>query len=102
MQVRMLAKDNTSGETGCPAAYLGDNGEMIVQAPEVDADTMGNLVNLLPGETAVRIDPQVIVDAAQRYVESQLARAANGSIPVEEITTRPGYDTVLEEQETLL
>lgn len=74
MWLQKLAKDNTSGETGCPAAYLAESGEFVVQGPLVDDDTMSRLENRLPGETAVRIDPQVIVDAARRYTESQWHR----------------------------
>lgn len=67
MHIRMLAKDGVSGEHGCPAAYLAESGELVIQGPQVDDDTMGRLANRLPGETAVRIAPQVIADAYERY-----------------------------------
>jgi hypothetical protein len=35
----------------------------VVQAPEVDADTFAGLPNVLPGERAVYIKPDVIVRA---------------------------------------
>ena len=57
---RMLAKDEGSGRNGCPAVYLKD-GMVIVQAPEVGVD---GLANVLPGEVASAIKPQVILAAA--------------------------------------
>ena len=36
----------------------------VVQAPEVDADTFAGLPNVLPGERAVYIEPDVILAAA--------------------------------------
>lgn len=67
MELTFLCKDENSGNGGCPSAYLADTGEMVVQAPAVDADTFGNLRNVLPGEQAVRIDPEVILRAAEMY-----------------------------------
>ncbi|MFB9253339.1 hypothetical protein ACFFWE_34340 [Sphaerisporangium melleum] len=32
----------------------------------VDQDTFANLVNVLPGEVALRIDPEVLLDAVER------------------------------------
>jgi hypothetical protein len=40
-----------------------------VQADEVDEDTRANLVNLLPGETAVRISPKVLEAAVAAYLQ---------------------------------
>lgn len=64
MKVEMLAKDVTSGNGGCQSVYLREDGRAVVQAPEVDADTLSHLVNVLPGERAVHIDPDVILRAA--------------------------------------
>lgn len=64
MKLTMLAKDWLSGRTGCPAIYLAEDGRAVVQAQLVDSDTMGNLENLLPGETAVVIAADVIERAA--------------------------------------
>lgn len=72
MEIRMLAKDGASGDDGCPAAYIGANGDFVIQGQEVDADTKGRLSNPLPGETAVRIAPDVIARAYQRYREEGL------------------------------
>ncbi|MER5620235.1 MULTISPECIES: hypothetical protein [unclassified Streptosporangium] len=67
MKLTMLCKDSNSGGQGCPSVYLADSGEMVVQGVQVDEATMGELANLLPGETAVRIDPEVILGAIRRY-----------------------------------
>jgi hypothetical protein len=64
MKIEMLAKDGGSGRDGCPAVYIGETGEAVVQGQLVDDDTMDNLLNLLPGETAVRINADVIERAA--------------------------------------
>lgn len=63
----MLYKDSNSGGQGCPSVYLADSGEMVVQGVQLDADAMGELANLLPGETAIRIDPEIIMGAVRRY-----------------------------------
>lgn len=67
MRLIKLAKDSGSGHNGCPSVYVAESGEMVVQGDLVDADTLGNLENMLPGEGAVRIKPQVIVDAVEQY-----------------------------------
>lgn len=63
----MLAKDGTSGDDGCPAGYLAENGEIVFQGPEVDQATFANLKNVLPGETGVRVDISVVRDVLARY-----------------------------------
>lgn len=65
MKTTLLAKDADSGNGGCPSVHMREDGMAVVQAPEVDADTFGQLPNVLPGERAVCIDPQVIVRAAE-------------------------------------
>lgn len=67
MQVRMLAKDQGSGNGGCPAVYLADNGELVLQGQAVDADTFSNLANVLPGERAVRLSPATVLAAVEAY-----------------------------------
>jgi hypothetical protein len=64
----MLAKDESSGEQGCPSAYVLD-GEFVIQGPQFAS--LGDLANVLPGETAVRISPQVLRDALARYDAGQ-------------------------------
>lgn len=67
MALVMLAKDESSGRSGCPSVYIDDTGAAVVQAPEVDPATRADLINLLPGETAVRIRPEVLAAAVAAY-----------------------------------
>jgi hypothetical protein len=67
VELKMLAKDESSGRSGCPSVYIDENGWAVVQGPEVEADTMSSLVNLLPGETGVRISPKVLAAALAAY-----------------------------------
>jgi hypothetical protein len=70
MRLEMLAKDLSSGRTGCPSVYIAEDGSAVVQGDEiVDEGTRANLVNLLPGETAVRIKPAVLEAAVRAYLE---------------------------------
>ncbi|MCS7483877.1 hypothetical protein ACFFQW_32585 [Umezawaea endophytica] len=71
MKITKLAKDQNSGGNGCPAVYLGETGELVIQGVQVDIDTFGRLDDVLPGETAVRISSDVVVRAVELY----LARA---------------------------
>ena len=64
VKTTLLAKDADSGNGGCPSVHMREDGMAVVQAPEVDAETFGQLPNVLPGERAVYIDPQVILQAA--------------------------------------
>ena len=59
----MLAKDNASGDDGCPALYL-HHGRFTVQAQEV---TTAGLPNVLPGERAVTIDIDTVRRALAAY-----------------------------------
>lgn len=71
MKLTRLHKDDNSGGNGCPTVYLGESGELVVQGQLVDADTFGELENVLPGETAVRIAPEVVLGAIERYRAQQ-------------------------------
>jgi len=73
MKTTLLAKDASSGNGGCPSVHWREDGMTVVQAPEVDADTFGGLPNVLPGERAVYIDPQVILAAADEIRKRGLA-----------------------------
>lgn len=68
MKLTLIAKDESSGKNGCPAFYNLDTlpDECIIQAPLVTADEAAQLVNVLPGEGAVRIKKQVLIDALAR------------------------------------
>ena len=68
MKLAKLYKDPSSGGNGCPTVYLGESGEFVVQGLTVDAATYSELENVLPGEGAVRISPEVILGAVDRYM----------------------------------
>lgn len=72
MKLIMLHKDDKSGGNGCPSIYLAENGDVVVQGCVVDGDTFAELVNVLPGESAVQITPDILLGAAERL------RAADG------------------------
>jgi hypothetical protein len=67
MRLERLAKDAESKVKGCHAAYLDAGGWFTVQGDQVDDDTRANLENVLPGENAVRVKPQVLLDAVESY-----------------------------------
>lgn len=71
MKLTMLAKDDKSGNRGCLAVYLADTGELVVQGARLADSDLGELENLLPGETAVRIAPETVLRAVERYRESR-------------------------------
>lgn len=67
MKLTMLYKDTGSNGGGCPAVYIGESGEFVVQGQSLDAATFGELANVLEGETAVRISPDVLLGAVERF-----------------------------------
>jgi hypothetical protein len=73
MKTILLAKDRSSGNGGCPSVHMREDGMAVVQAPEVDADTFGQLPNVLPGERGVYIEPGVILAAADEIRARGLA-----------------------------
>lgn len=60
---RLLAKDGTCGDDGCLSVWL-DNGAFTVLGPAAD---LGTVKNVLPGETACRIDIDVVRRALAAY-----------------------------------
>ncbi len=68
MDLILIAKDNESGKNGCPTFYdIAEAPEdCVVQGYLLDPDTAANLRNVLPGEGAVRIKKQVLIDALAR------------------------------------
>jgi hypothetical protein len=65
MRLERLAKDADSGEKQCPSVDLDlDAGDLVVTGPSVDT---AQLENVLPGEGAVRIKPDVVLEAMRRY-----------------------------------
>lgn len=67
MYLEKLAKDPESIGGGCQTMYLAANGMFGVQGLTADIDTMGNVENLLPGESVVLIKPEVVIEAVRRY-----------------------------------
>jgi len=67
MELELLAKDDKSGDKGCPSVYLSDTGELVVQGAGLDRSDLAKLQNPLPGETAVRISPEVVLAAVERF-----------------------------------
>jgi hypothetical protein len=67
MRLEKLAKDEQSKISGCQTMYLAENGMFGVQGLEVDADTLANVENLLPGEGVVFIKPEIVTEAVRRY-----------------------------------
>jgi hypothetical protein len=63
MKLTLLAKDVSSGKAGCPSVYLGEDGCLVIQGLLLDPDTESNLLNVLPGEGAVRINPEIVREA---------------------------------------
>jgi hypothetical protein len=66
MRLERLAKDDSSGNFGCPTVYLAEDGGLVVQADLVDDDTASQLENVLPGEGAVHIKREVVEEALRR------------------------------------
>jgi hypothetical protein len=66
MKLTLLAKDNASGREGCPSVYFGEDGSLVVQGDLLDSATEANLLNVLPGEGAVRIKPEIVREALAR------------------------------------
>jgi hypothetical protein len=53
--------------TSCPTVYVAEDGDLVVQGVVLDLETQSELHNLLPGEVAVKIAPQLLLGAADRY-----------------------------------
>ena len=62
--MKPIAKDTGSGNDGCPSVYI-EGDEFVVQGPELDS--LADLENVLPGETAVRIGINVVREALARH-----------------------------------
>lgn len=69
MRLEKLAKDSDSNPGGCQTVYLAEDGRFGVQGDLVDADTHASLENVLPGEGAVFIKPEIVIEAVRRYQE---------------------------------
>jgi hypothetical protein len=66
MRLQMLAMDAQSGEKNCPSVHDDlDGTEFVLVGPTVDNS---QVENILPGEGAVRIKREVVIEAVQRYL----------------------------------
>lgn len=68
MKLELIFQEHDTAES-CPAVYLAENGEIVVQGQEIDADTKTNLVGVDQGETAVRMSREGFLAAALRYTD---------------------------------
>ncbi|WP_017597393.1 hypothetical protein [Nocardiopsis lucentensis] len=71
MELELLAKDDKSGGKGCPSVYISDTGEFVVQSTCLNEADLAKLQNPLPGETAVRISPEIVLRAVEHYRQRQ-------------------------------
>lgn len=71
MEITKLFKDPGSGNGGCPTVYIDESGAFVVQGHTLDDDTYSRLENVLPGESAVRIAPEIVLGAIAKYQEQQ-------------------------------
>ncbi len=67
IRLEKLARDEESRQGGSQAMYLDEEGWFGVQGLLVDADTLANVENLVPGEGVVRIKPEIVIEAVRRY-----------------------------------
>ncbi|MGW5880322.1 hypothetical protein ACWFMI_27630 [Nocardiopsis terrae] len=67
MELELLATDDKSGGKGCPSVYISDTGEFVVQGAGLADSDFTKLANPLPGETAVRISPEIVLAAVEQY-----------------------------------
>ncbi|MDT0301426.1 hypothetical protein [Streptomonospora wellingtoniae] len=73
MKLTLLAKDKLSGAKGCPSVYVADTGDLVVQGVELTDSEMSAIQNPLDGEVAVRIDPEIVIEAIERFRHSETA-----------------------------
>lgn len=65
--LRRLAKDPDSREKYCPSVYVDDDGTFVVQGHVLDDAAFNQLENVLPNESAVRINPSIILEAIKKH-----------------------------------
>lgn len=66
MRLQIIAKDAQSGEKNCPSVHDDlDGTEFVLVGPTVDSS---QVENVLPGERAVRIKREIVIEAVQRYL----------------------------------
>lgn len=71
MKLTKLHKDPDSGNGGCETVYLAENGYLGIQGLVMDAETRAQLADVLPGEDAVLIRLDIVMDAIEKYRKQQ-------------------------------
>jgi hypothetical protein len=66
MKTTLLAKDANSGNGGCPSVRMREDGMAVVLGQEVDGGTLAGIPDVLPGERAVYLNPDIIIRAADK------------------------------------
>jgi hypothetical protein len=67
MRLRFLGSTSEAG--ACPSLYETDHGTVVVQGLElVDPDARADLLHVLPGETAVEVPKELLVDIARKVL----------------------------------
>ncbi|MGH3796674.1 MAG: hypothetical protein ACRDSP_17505 [Pseudonocardiaceae bacterium] len=65
MRLERLAKDQNSGDKGCPSFWDDlDSTDFVVLGTAVDT---AGMENVLPGEAAIRIKREIVFEAMRRY-----------------------------------
>ena len=69
-QLRRLAKLDTSGTNGCPAVYAIDDmpDDLVIQGDQASPEIMAKVENPLPGETAIVIKREVVLEALRKLL----------------------------------
>lgn len=71
MRLTLLDKDGKSVDKQCPSVYVADSGEFVIQGAEMTGNDTPDLQNPLPGETAVRISPEIVLRAVEKYQQDR-------------------------------
>ncbi|MDF5752310.1 hypothetical protein [Spongiactinospora sp. TRM90649] len=67
MRLRFLGSTSEAG--ACPTLYETDRGTIVVQGMEVtDADALGDLRDVLEGETVVEVPLELLTEVARRVM----------------------------------
>lgn len=71
MNLMLITKWSSSGGSGCPSVYSTDDPDtLVIQGNTLDADTRGNLQQVLDGEDAITVPTETILRAA-RMIQDQ-------------------------------
>lgn len=71
MRLELIAKDESSGHTGCHAVYRHPSGKAAIQGDLADAETWAAMENKLPGEGGLLISWDVLINAVTSYHQNR-------------------------------